>query len=210
MISSPNLISPMLPFPPLAWWVKVLSCHHTIFDLGEHFQKMSLRNRYVIGTSHNALTLSIPLSKGRDQRTPMHSVQISYAEDWQKKHWRSIESAYRRTPFFDYLEYKIQPLYTQPFQYLWQWNAESIKICSSILRLNFSQEISQEYIRSAKEYIDLRTKDCLKISAWQPYTQPFQEKQGFLPNLSILDILTCLGPAESMQYLLQHTNHISV
>lgn len=204
MISNSTLLSPVMPFPSLQWWLYVIHADAIVFDIGEHFQKMSLRNRYHIGAANGILGLSIPLEKGRDQKERMGAIKISYIEDWQKKHWRSLESAYRRSPFFEFIGYKFQDLYQEKIDHLWEWNKRSIDICTDILQLKLKCTFSEKYIEHEGEYTDLRQQPTSNLTDWKSYIQPFAHRLPFLSNLSIIDALCCIGPQETLAYLAAH------
>lgn len=193
-----------MPFPNLYWWMHLIAAEDMTLDIGEHFEKMSLRNRYTIGAANGVLGLTVPLEKGRDQKSSIKDIKISYREDWQKKHWRSLESAYRRSPFFEFLAFKFQNLFQEKTEKLCEWNMQSIDICRNLLQIKMPLKISEHYIESDGRSLDLRPKSEVALTEWEPYIQPFTHRLPFLQNLSILDALCCLGPQETMAYLRSH------
>lgn len=198
-----NIISSRLPFANIYWYKHALQATYISFDTGERFEKMSFRNRYYIGTANGPLALSIPLASGRDQKVLMKDVRISYHEDWQKNHWRSIESAYKKTPFFEYYSEYIAPLFHAKTDLLSDWNKASYEIIVQLLRLSIPHTDSAFYIHAKDDQLDLRSMRPKNIDdqiQYKNYIQPFEIKNGFLPNLSILDLLFCEGPA-SVSYL---------
>lgn len=186
----------VLPFPPLSWWSAFFQAEQAVLDNGEHFEKMSFRNRYFIGAANGSLGLSIPLKGGRNQRLAMHSIQIAYADHWQKNHWQSIVSAYNKTPFFEFYEDTFKSLYQDEIESLSDWNLRSIQMCCNILKCTPPFDISETFIPPNPNHLDTRQWN-LKTQFELPertYFQPFQHKHGFLPNLSILDLICCEGP----------------
>lgn len=164
----------------------------------EHYQKVSFRNRCYIAGPNGMILLSVPLVKGKNQRTVMKDVRISNQEPWQSLHWKTLTSAYRRSPWFEYFEPELEELYEKPFEYLLDWNLACFDFANRALGIAPVVELTDRF---EKDYsadttiIDMR--DTLQPG--QPvenpleYTQVFGERTGFLPNLSILDLLFCEG-----------------
>ncbi len=196
---TPTLIAPAIPFPNIYWWSKVFATQKVIIDQNEHFEKMSFRNRYLIVGANGIITLSIPIAEGRQQRKAMKDVFISDSEAWQKQHWRSIQTAYNRSPYFEFFETEIQKLYTQSFEKLSDFSIASIEKISALLHKKLDFQFAENYEKHYPEDFcdirnDFRSKDYLKHSEIQlPYHQTFEERLGFLPNLSILDLLFAEG-----------------
>ncbi len=194
-----SIISSFLPFPPISWWAKIVSAPRIILDRAEHFEKMSYRNRYAISGANNPIQLSIPLIKGRNQRTPMAEVKIHNGEAWQVQHWRTLVSVYRQSPFWEYYEYSLQPLFERPFDTLIEFNLETTLWAMKQLKISQIVDFIDEYLPQAHPgVIDLRhMKPALEKSNsanFPRYYQMFEERIGFQPNLSILDLLCSEGP----------------
>jgi hypothetical protein len=192
------MISSSIPFPPVSWWMYACKAKNITFDLAEHYQKMSYRNRYYLAAPEGKLLMSLPLEHGRNQRIPVNEVKLSDRTDWQSNHWKTIVSLYRRSPFFEYFEHQFRPLFEQKYERLHDWNIEGIKLMNTLLKLDltFSSE-KENYIKSyPEEIIDLREK--LKpqqepLTAIPQYYQVFEERVSFIPDCSILDLLFCEG-----------------
>jgi hypothetical protein len=192
------MISSSIPFPSVSWWIYACKTKDITFDLAEHYQKMSYRNRYYLAAPEGKLLMSLPLEHGRNQRIPVNEVKLSDETDWQSNHWKTIVSLYGRSPFFEYFEHQFHPLFQQKFDKLHDWNITGIKLVNTLLKLdlNFSEE-AENYIKSYPEdVIDLREK--LKpqqepLIATPPYYQVFEDRMGFIPDCSILDLLFCEG-----------------
>ncbi len=181
------------PFPPISWWLLAMKDRDVYIDHAEHYQKMSYRNRYYLAAPEGKLLLSIPLEKGRNQRLPMTEVAIDNRTDWQTRHWRSIVSLYNRSPFFQYFEHHIAPLYTQSYDLLTDFNTASIQLIDRLLELELNIIFLNEYKAHYPDTEDLRT----SLLPNQPeglhphYYQVFADRSGFLPDCSILDLLFC-------------------
>lgn len=193
---SKSKIFSALPFANIYWWQHFLKAENAVLDIGEHFEKMTFRNRYQIGAANGIMTLSIPLSDGRDQRKPMKEVQISYSENWQKNHWKSLEAAYMRTPFFEFYQDDIKPLFDTEYVLLSDWNIASINVIKKLIKHPAPFTISEVYLPlTQNDFRALKPKDSIHLATDIKYIQPFEHKFGFVPNLSILDLLFCEGPA---------------
>jgi hypothetical protein len=190
-----NVVSSFLTFPGTSWWVQALKADTVILDRGEYFQKMSYRNRYRISGANNSILLSLPLVEGRGQHTPMDKVLIHNGGQWQTRHWRSLVSVYNRTPIFSYYEHSLAHLFATPFTSLIDFNRESILWAKKQLALDFDIQETGEFLKQYPgDVIDLRSLNT--FSAGLPkYYQVFEERLGFLPDLSILDLLFSEGPA---------------
>ncbi|RFS20567.1 hypothetical protein DVR12_18570 [Chitinophaga silvatica] len=163
----------------------------------EHYQKVSYRNRCYIAGPNGRITLSVPLSKGKNQRTVMKDVRISNEERWQSLHWKTLVSAYRRSPWFEYFEADLETLYSKPFDFLLDWNIACLEWVNRQIGLTIPVTFTNEFQKevTASGVTDARdTILPLPASTGEPtYTQVFQERIGFIPNLSILDLLFCEG-----------------
>ncbi len=190
-----TIISSSITFPGIGWWEQVVKADKLIIDNGEHFQKMSYRNRYRIAGANNSILLTVPLVKGRDQKSVMADILIHNAEKWQVQHWRTLVSAYRRSPFFDHYEPSLSRLFESPYTHLTHFNLESIKWVVKQLRLKLVIEETATYIVDyGPEIPDLRKTEP-KANADKKYYQVFEDRLGFVSGLSILDLLFSEGPA---------------
>jgi len=149
------------------------------------------------------LRLSIPLEKGKNQQQSIKEVRISYNENWQNKQWTAICSAYGNAPFFDYYVDDFQPLFEEKTEYLFEHNLKVLQTLFFVLDIQATLEFSTNYLKETpKEICDFRNKINPKTittntdTTYQniPYQQLFAEKTGYLPNLSILDLIFCKGP----------------
>jgi hypothetical protein len=176
-----------------------------IFDRAEHFQKMSARNRYYIASANGPLTLSIPLEEGRDQRKAMSHIRICNKTNWQVQHWRTITSAYRRAPFFEHYEYSLAPLFETKYELLTDYNLATIHWLKKQLKKDFDEQPAEDYVKTYPEALfDLRGKTKFTGATGMPqYYQLFADRHGFLPGLSMLDLLFSEGP-HAMQWVMQH------
>lgn len=188
-----TIVSSSLTFPPISWWVITAAADEVILDGYEHFQKMSYRNRYRISGANNSILLTVPLTSGRDQHLPMRDVLIYNQERWQVQHWRTLVSVYKRTPYFDHFEHSLEQLFETEFTHLMQFNLAALQWAKQQLKLPFAIKEAESYTKNyPAEITDLRNK---KLPVNMPhYQQIFEDRIGFQPDLSILDLLFSEGP----------------
>jgi hypothetical protein len=205
-------ISSLIPFPDISWWAAISSCDTLYIDVNEHFQKMSFHNRYYIAGSNGMIQLSVPLAGGRDQHAIMRNIGIFNQNRWQVQHWRTISSVYRRSPYFDFYERDLQLLFETPYSSLTDFNLATIHWLKQQLKISFDEIYPADY---KKEYegalYDLRgLKPAHKkntVAPFPQYYQLFSERNGFLSNLSILDLLFSEGPY-TMKWITEHRQEI--
>jgi hypothetical protein len=161
------------------------------FEMEDNFQKQTNRNRMYIYSPNGIQLLNIPIKHSKEIHQKTKDVRIEFDFDWQKQHFKSLEAAYRSSPFFEYFEDDIRPLFEKKFEFLMDLNLETIELVSKCLRMPLVYEKTTEYFHEQPNYQDLRNlvngkKDTTQL---EPYTQVFEEKHGFINNLSILDLL---------------------
>ncbi|MBL4707673.1 MAG: WbqC family protein [Flavobacteriales bacterium] len=168
----------------------------------EHFIKQSFRSRCEIYGANGKLSLVVPLQKRRNN-TPIQNIKVSYEEKWQHLHWKSIESAYRASPYFEFYEEDLKPLVFLKIESLLERNQVLETEIKSLLGITTEVVQTSLYSPSQPDYrekIHPKNKDLLLAVKFPKYIQVFEEKDGFIPNLSILDLVFNLGP-ESKSYL---------
>ncbi|MEZ5008970.1 MAG: WbqC family protein [Chitinophagales bacterium] len=195
--------------PSIAWWSLAAKADEVSIEQHSYFRKGSYRNRCHVYGANGLLRLSIPLKKGKGQRSTMKDVQISYDHDWRKLHWESLCSAYRSSPFFEFYEMEFQALYELELSSLMDYNLHFINQVKALLGLKAEWPLTTKYEMNLEQgIIDAReiihpneAKNILSDRIDMPeYLQVFAEKHGFIGNLSIMDLLFNLGP-ESLDYL---------
>lgn len=206
-----QLVTPVVPFPNMFWWLCAHETDIVTFDYAEHFEKMSYRNRYYITGANGLIKLTVPLQHGRNQRTAMQEVTIDNREQWQQQHWRTITSVYGRAPFFEHYADELEKLFVAEHTQLVAFNMTGILWLKKQLGISYTEVIADEYEKVYPDAQDIRStfKPAIEKKAQQEelYYQLFGERNGFYPNLSMLDLLLSEGPAAKL-ILQQHTDTI--
>lgn len=181
--------------PNINYLSQVLNHDVVVIEKHEHFVKQTYRNRCEILTSNGKLSLSIPLIKQADKEF-IADKKISYAEDWQKQHWRAITSAYKNSPYFEFFEDEFKPFYGNKYELLFDYNTQLLQTILHILRVKKQIEFTKQFDISPSDCFDLRALSDLNNSDnlnLKPYYQVFADKQGFTANLCCLDALFNIG-----------------
>ncbi len=197
-MSTGNLLIESQYFPSVLAMKAMVDSEYLLIEKWEHYCKMSFRNRSIITGSNGPIHLSIPLKDGRQQRRLITDVMIDNTVNWQLQHWRSITSCYARAPYFDYFEMKFEPFFLQPFDTLFQFNQTILTTLLSVFKSKTNLQITQSYQKEYegfKDYRNLYLPKNYTQTTGEPikYTQVFEDKNGFLPNLSIIDYICCEG-----------------
>jgi hypothetical protein len=201
-----NLITDFQYFPSVILFKKLDKISNIVFEKYEFYQKMSFRNRCQIAGAEGIIQLSIPLEQGRDQKTIMKDVRIAGRQDWQARHWKTLLSCYSRSPWFEFYREELAELYRKPFLFLMDWDLACFEWSARMLGQPLAISRTDFFVKKydEKEWMDCR--DSLRPNTVrklfgdpksQPgvvrYHQVYEERTGFLPGLSILDLLFCEG-----------------
>lgn len=199
-------------FGPISQYVALVQADQVVFEQEDHYQKQTYRNRMYIYEANGRLLLNIPIrhlaSLTGEKRTPgkhqlYKEVRIENHFHWQKLHWRGLKSAYQASPFFEFYEDELLPLYHRKYVFLMDFNDACLEFTTKCLQLDLNREKTTAFTREPEGVLDFRSlidpKDPADFSP-EPYHQVFQNKHGFLPDLCILDLLFNEGPS-SLAYL---------
>ncbi|MBV7529354.1 WbqC family protein [Chitinophaga sp. sic0106] len=182
-------------FPSIDFYKTSIEHDILLLEKYEHYQKVSYRNRCYLAGPNGKMILSVPLTKGKNQRTVMKDVRISNEERWQSLHWKTLVSAYRRSPWFEYFEPELEELYERKFDYLLDWNLACLEWANNKLGLQQTILFTDGYQKEVTGVTDMRDKlqpGTVQFPGIQ-YAQVFEDRTGFLPGMSILDLLFCEG-----------------
>ncbi len=191
-------------FSPIIQYIAMYHSDVLVFETQDNFEKQTYRNRCKIAGPNGIQNLTIPIIKNSGVKTPTKDILIDYKENWQTNHFRSIKTAYQSSPFFEFYEDDIRPLYENEIKYLLDFNIQCHEVFSKALdlKLNFNKtdEYNTEVVHDFRKLVNAKKEPDYKL---KPYVQVFDDKYGFTPNLSILDLLFNEGPNTEI-YLLDN------
>lgn len=190
-------------FSPISQYSAIIKADDIVFEIEDNFQKQSYRNRCYIYNSSGKQLLTIPVkhqSKSVKQKTKDTLVENDFP--WQDQHFKSLQVAYRTSPFFDFLEEDIAPIFRKKYKYLLDVNIDTYLFITDSLQLNDSFSKTDKYLTelSEKDFRNFANRKHRPLKMVDNYTQMFDDKHGFIPNLSILDLLFMEGP-NAISYL---------
>ena len=203
-------------FGPIQWYQKLYRAEHVVIEQWESFQKQTYRNRCLIATTQGIQALTVPVVRGDSPL--LKDTRISDHGNWRHLHWNALQSAYGESPFFEYYQDDIRPFFERPRKFLLDFNEAIRERICELLDISPNISLTTEYSPSTfhiphstfhlppSTMVDFRAtinpKHPLSDPDFEPkpYYQVYQQKHGFLPNLSILDLLMNMGP-ESILFL---------
>ena len=177
-------------FPSISHFVAMKNADSITLEMEDNFQKQTNRNRMYLYSPNGLQMLNVPIKHAKQLHQKTKDILIENAFDWQKQHFKSLEAAYRSSPFFEYFEDNLAPIFSKEYKFLLDLNFDSIDFVLRSLRLDCKYLKTEEYFHQALQtdfrYLADGKKDK---SQFDVYPQVFQEKVGFLSNLSVLDVL---------------------
>lgn len=194
-------------FPPVSWMAAALQSERVEIEIHETYPKQTFRNRCNIATSSGILSLTVPVNRINGNHTKTCDIRIENSKNWQLQHWRSIVTAYNKSPYFLYYRDALEPLFFKEQELLIDLNQGLLNVLIKALQIKTIEPFYTEQYYLESGYHDLRNSFHPKIN--QPtgltiefprYMQAFEENHGFIADLSILDLLFNLGP-DASKYL---------
>lgn len=178
-------------FPSVSHYVAMAQASSITFEVEDNFQKQTNRNRMYIYSPNGLQLLNIPVKHSNKAHQKFKDTKIEDAFDWQKQHFKSLEAAYRASPFFEYFEDDIRPVFEKKHTFMMDLNFQILEILSGCLGVELSYTKTEEYFHEVSGVEDYRylANGKKDNSQFEPYTQVFEDKHGFINNLSILDLL---------------------
>jgi len=176
-----DMVLPITFFGPVSWYEQIARASEPIFiEAHENFQKQTLRTRCRIATANGVQTLTVPVSGSGS----IKDIKISDHNNWRHLHWQALSSAYGSSPFFEYYADDIAPFFEKKWDFLFDYNLEITHKMCELLDIHTEIRLTEEYQGCTRNQVN----DC------KPYYQVFKSRHGFLPDLSILDLLFNMGP----------------
>ena len=179
-------------FPTIATFATIVKADTVVMETQDNYQKQTYRNRCYIYAANGKLQLSIPVIYSQKNRQKYSEVKIANDYKWQDNHWKTLESAYRTSPFFEFYADELKPLFTEKFETILNFNMKCLEVVCECLQLEISLSKTKIFEKETPKIIDYRglvNAKKEKPIKLQPYTQVFYSKHGFINNLSILDLL---------------------
>ncbi|WP_452228821.1 WbqC family protein [Lacinutrix sp. MEBiC02404] len=190
-------------FPNIAHFAAMLKAGEVTFEVHDNYQKQTYRNRTFIYAANGKLQLSIPVIYSQKERQKYSDIKIHNTEKWQILHWKSLESAYKTSPFFEFYEDELLPLFTEQAENLLDFNLKCFETILDCIQLDLNTSETENFQKETTDNTDFRYLANSRKEPdfnFEPYTQVFGEKHGFIGNLSILDVLFNEGP-NTLSYL---------
>jgi len=181
--------------------------NQVIWEVEDNYQKQTYRNRCYISTDQGKHLLSIPVKHvgGNQGRQKYKDVRLKNDYPWQRQHWRTLQTAYRTSPFFEYYEDEFAPLFENEYYFLLDFNLKTIQVICDCLQIESPHEHTLNYeIEAPRSFFDARDwVNCKKEKLafeQKEYVQVFGDRHGFIKNTSILDLLFNEG-TNALSYL---------
>ena len=209
-----NILLPSAYLAPIQYYSKLLQCGSNIayIEGNDNYAKQTYRNRCIIADANGPLALTIPTEKGTEGKCLMRDIRISDHGNWRHQHWNALEAAYRHTPFFQYYEDDFRPFYEKKIEFLYDFNLQLTELTCSLIGLDAVLKSTKEYQHNTDGMADFRNLITPKVPFGEDkdfhpaeYYQVFKTKHGFIPNLSIADLLFNMGPESIL--ILNETNN---
>lgn len=192
-------------FGPISQYVAIAKAQEVVFENEDNFQKQTYRNRMYIYGANGKLQLNIPVKHtgNKSQHQKYREVRIENDFKWQNQHWKSLQTVYRTSPFFEFYEDEFAPLYKKQFDYLLDFNYHCQEVALDCLQLHPEISKTEEFILKPEGLTNGRSLVEAKAKrkfSFEPYHQVFQSKFGYINDLSIIDLIFNEGP-NAINYL---------
>lgn len=199
---SDNVLIELQYLPTLEFFACIHQFDEVLIESNENFVKQSFRNRTHILNANGLTSIAIPVLKG-NSKVPIQEIEIDNSQNWNNIHWRSIQSAYGKAPYFEFYQADFKGLFDKKNEFLFDFNWQLLTLCLKLLQIDKEIRLTESYDKQPNgSIIDLRSvihpkKKYAMNGYYQPveYIQLFGSK--FVPNLSVIDLLFCEGPNAS-------------
>jgi len=209
-----NILLSTAYFGPIRYFSKFLMPGKVILEKGENYIKQTYRNRCRIYGPNGVVTLSVPVKRGSFHKTALRDLEIDHEKTWYPVHWKTIQASYQASPFFEYYADDLHPLISSKIKFLWDLNLEITDTLLKLLEIPRDYTVSSDYLDDMDNPNNLDYRQSIhpkhpSRDPWfqsVPYHQVFEDRHGFIPDLSILDLLFNMGP-DTVDVLRQSLNH---
>lgn len=189
-----------LPYAGSVWhWAQMLAADQVLIEAAGLYQRRTFRTRTTILAANGQLNISVPVE--RDESQPYRSIRLNYETPWQQQHLRALLSAYNNTPFYEFYADDFEAVFNKNHKLIWDFNLELMYLIAQLVGVEINYQTTTTFAPAPIGFTDLRIaieprfEHLLAANAQQiPYYQVFGNKFGFVPNLSIFDMLFNLGP----------------
>jgi len=181
---------------PVQQYSKMFHFPEVRIETSENYLKQSYRNRCIIAGANGPLPLSVPIVKPDTLKCLTKDIRISDHGNWRHLHWNAIVSAYNSTPFFEYYEDDFAPFYEKKYEFLFDFNEKLRMLICQLLDIQPQIQYTTSFeadVENDFRWISPKQDIADPSFLLKPYYQVFQDKHGFLPNLSIIDLLFNTG-----------------
>jgi|SRR5690554_95570 len=199
-------------FPSIEQMAYMAKADKVVWEFQDNYQKQTYRNRAYIAHSNGKLLLNIPMQHKRGERQKTKDVLAVADFPWQSQHFKSLQIAYRTSPYFEFYEDDLEPLFLKPVNNIIDHNTHITSVLCELIGMEFDAAKTDVFEKNPDAVIDLRfLVDAKRKSDFTPtpYIQVLEDAHGFLPNLSILDLLFNEGP-NTLNYLEQQTLPVTI
>ena len=196
-------------FPPMEFFLLAIKSKVFWIEATENYQKQSYRNRCNILTANGKMALAVPVCH-TCSKIAIREVRIDNKTDWQRKHWRAIESAYNGSPYFQYYADYFLPFFEKKYEFLFDYNMEILQTVCKLLKIDLNIHYTEDYVKNYEDITDYRQwihpkksdEENYPLRIVTPYSQVFDYKFGFTPNLSIIDLIFNMGNESAAYFIM--------
>lgn len=183
--------------PPIEYFSLISGADEVFIESNENYLKQSYRSRCYILSSHGPQLLTVPVIEGSRHKIPVRLAKIDYSKKWQQVHLRAMVSSYRCSPYFDFYYETIEKIISARYEFLWDLNLKLLEALLKIMKIRKKIRLTEDFEPVLNEPYDYRYRldpAMPALALQKEYMQVFKTQAGFVPNLSITDLVFNQGP----------------